>query len=93
MAWSSARAGGWDKKGRKRARGPSLGEETPKEGTRFMGSDSEKCLDNIAVISAFLREPLDRQAHHGRGNRQSEPCRKKGAASVLAAPSWKGTPA
>jgi hypothetical protein len=27
-------------------------------GMRFIGSDSEKCLDNIAVIRTFLREPL-----------------------------------
>jgi hypothetical protein len=63
--WGSARAGGCDKKGRKRARGPS----PPKQGTRFVGSDSEKCLDNIAVIRTFLREPLPRR----RGDRTRPP--------------------
>jgi hypothetical protein len=54
MAWGSARAGGWDKKGRKRARGPSLREETPKEGTWFIGSDSEKMLGQYCGHSHIL---------------------------------------
>jgi hypothetical protein len=47
---------GRGKMGRERAGGPSQG-GSPKEGTRLMGSDPDRCLRDIAANGSFLRSP------------------------------------
>jgi hypothetical protein len=49
--------GGSEKKGR--GYRPKSREETPKEGMCFIGSATEKCLNNIAVVRTNLHKSLD----------------------------------